>query len=381
LTIDKRKVALIMLACRDYEAMEVSLACHMEFADPDVKTFILQNCFGDYDAERTLQVSRRYEKLYPGRIEIVDQLGERTPYDNIRRLLDSDIFAPFSHVIKVDDDAFPIRAGWIADMIACWDEAEILHGSDLGYITPLINNNCWGFKQIIDQLGLAAEYYAEVARPHRVGSGDEMNPYRVLSHNDIFTGANGTIWGSPHVARWLHEKTTLQPEIFIEGTRGLGNAYVNESERYSIGAMLFRKTLWGQISELAGDETPDDEHLVHMYCKNYGKKIVCVQSVPFVHFAYFSQRSENRDIVPRARDVYQRFTGVGYPIAQTPDRLLEIEARLRWLETRKGALQPTIAQIARPTCKTYQKSHIGKRLERSLKKIFFSLGLRKKPII
>ncbi|WP_216333616.1 hypothetical protein [Rhizobium sp. X9] len=379
--INKNDIAILMLACRDYEAMEVSLACHLEFGDPSVRIFVLQNCFGDYDAERTLQVARRYEKLYPGRIEIVDRLGEGSPYANIRNLLASQTFAAYSHVIKVDDDAFPVRAGWVDDLLACWNDAEEHHGIDLGYVTPLLNNNCWGFKQIIDQTELADEYYSCVARTHRIGSGDDMNPFRILPPDQIYTGSNGTIWSSPHIARWLHEKTTLRPEFYIEATRDLPDAYVDQNERYSIGAMLFRKELWTQIGEDAGSSN-DDEHLVHMYCKRHQKRIVCRQSIPFVHIAYFSQRAENRDIVPRARAVYQDFTGVNYPIAQIADRLLEIEARLRWIEKREalassGNLGSTAALAPQSSA---AQLHLGKRLERQIKLFLFAIGLRKRPV-
>jgi len=380
--INKSKIAILMLACRDYEAMEVSLACHMEFGDPDVNLYILQNCYGDYDAERTLQVAKRYEKLYPNRIIVLDKMGEASPYKNIQKVLRSEDFLAYDHIIKVDDDAFPIRKGWVDDLISCWNKGEADHGDNLGYVTPLINNNCWGFKQVIETLGLADEYYSKVARDHIVGSGDSMNPFRLMRADEIYTGANGTIWTSPHIARWVHEKTTLQPQFFAESTKDLGSVYVDSSERYSIGAILFRRTFWDDIED-ASIQSNDDEHLTHMYCKKFNKIIICQLSIPFVHIAYFSQRSENRDIVPRARQIYQDFTGVNYPIGLIEDRLLEIEARLRWIE-KKGYQNPLgnlgsthIPEENKPNSK---KKSLGRRVEREVKLALFKVGLRKKPV-
>ena len=48
------RTALLMLACSDYEATELALACHAAYLPDDVPFFILQNCRGTYDSERTL---------------------------------------------------------------------------------------------------------------------------------------------------------------------------------------------------------------------------------------------------------------------------------------------------------------------------------------
>jgi hypothetical protein len=103
---------------------------------------------------------------------------------------------------------------------------------------------------------------------------------------------------------------------------------VPNHDRYSIGCILFRKELWAQIN----DGGTDDEHMLHQYCKRTNQRIVCARSVPFVHLAYFSQREENRDIVETARKFYEPRLGHSFPIAMRASRLLEIEARLRWLD-------------------------------------------------
>jgi hypothetical protein len=206
-----------------------------------------------------------------------------------------------------------------------------------------------------------------------VGSGDHINPIRILKADEIFTGGNGTIWASPHVARWIHEKTTLNPEFFSEATRLLGTEYVDHNERYSIGALLFRKQLWNDIVEVA--QSSDDEHLFHLYCKTNQKRIVCQMSIPFVHFAYFSQRFENRDIVPRAREVYQNFTKVNYPIALITDRLLEIEARLRFMEKRGS-----IVSFASSGSSSNRFAKLEKKIKAAAKRLLYAMGLRELPV-
>ncbi len=322
------RVAIFMLACRDYEAMELSLACHMAYLPADTRFFILQNCRGSYDADRTLAVARRYERLFPRAVSVVDDIPPGPPYRSIAALLASPRFAEFDLICKVDDDAFPIAPGWLDALLACREAALAGSNRPLAYVTPLINNNVWGCPQTLDAMGLRAEYLAEAALEHQVGAGTEDAPARIVPASEIDTGTCGTIWGYPHIARWLHRRTTLDPDRFIAATRGLGPAEVPNHERYSIGCILFRKELWARID----DGGSDDEHMLHQYCKRTNQRIVCARSVPFVHLAYFSQREENRDIVETARQVYEPRLGHPFPIAMRASRLLEIEARLRWLD-------------------------------------------------
>ncbi len=34
--LQNKKIAILMLACKDYEATELSLACHMSYGNPDI---------------------------------------------------------------------------------------------------------------------------------------------------------------------------------------------------------------------------------------------------------------------------------------------------------------------------------------------------------
>ena len=83
------RVAVVMLACRDYEAMEIALACHAAYLPDGVRLFVLQNCRGCYDSERTLEVARRYATLFPGRIVAVDSIPPGPAYRSIATLLAS----------------------------------------------------------------------------------------------------------------------------------------------------------------------------------------------------------------------------------------------------------------------------------------------------
>lgn len=321
------RAAILLLACSDYEATELTLACHAAHLPVETPFLVLQNCRGTYDAERTLMAARRFERLYPGRITVVDEIPPGPPYRAIATLLASDRFRGIEFICKVDDDAFPLAHGWLDTLRQTYATTQ-MQGGALAYTTPLINNNTWGFAECLELLGLRDSYLAEAAIEHRVGWGNSDSPYQVLDRKQIATGGSGTIWGYPHIARWLHEFTTLDPDRFLAATAGLAPKEVSSGDRYSIGCILFRKELWSAID----DGGIDDEHMLHQHCRDTRARIVCARSVPFVHLAYASQREENRDIVPRARALYEQRLRLPYPIAMRATRELEIEARLRWLE-------------------------------------------------
>jgi hypothetical protein len=333
-----KNVAIILLACRDYEAMELALACHAAYLPEGVQFFILQNCRGTYDAERTLAVARRYEQLFPRTISVVDDIPPGPPYQSIATLLASTRCADIDLICKVDDDAFPIAHGWLGALLAGWEEANTASNQPLAYVSPLINNNAWGFPQTLDAMGLREAFMVETAREHRVGSGTLDAPFEIVPPSEIRTGDHGTIWGYPYIARWLHERTTLEPDRFIAATRDLASTEIPNQDRYSIGCILFRKQLWALID----NGGIDDEHMLHQYCKQNNERIVCVRSVPFVHMSYFSQREENRDLVELARMVYEPRLKHPFPIATRSSRLLEIEARLRWLEGQGQGSAPPV---------------------------------------
>lgn len=324
-------IAIVILSCRDYEALELSLACHAAYKTRGVPIYILQNCRGTYDAERTLLAARRYENLFPGTFKVVDNISPSRPYNTIATLLESEEFSRYDYICKIDDDIFPLQKGWLDRLVECY-RTSLLQDRPLAYVSPLINNNLYGFSLTLDALGFREKYFEEAdiqfrqegIRPELVG--DVIHRY-------------------PHVARWLHEQTTLQPDRFIAATVGLEPIEIVGPWRHSIGCILFRKSLWRDFDcGLA-----DDEQMLHDYCYRTKARIVCARSVPFVHIAYYTQRDELRDITETIRTMYEPRLGHPFPIATHASRMIEIEARLRWMEERRvGSASPsTFASIHR----------------------------------
>ena len=332
----KSKTAIVILAFAEYESLELSLATHARFSvDAGVPIFILQNGRGTYDTERTLSVGKRYEKLFPQTIRVIDHIPPQKPYLAIRRLFEEELFGEYAYIIKLDDDVMVLTPDWIDTLIDCYIRSRDRYGEDLAYVTSLVNNNPYGFKQLLARNeALSREYFADLARPHMIGCApdDSRNPYRLVPKETVYGGGFGTIWQLPYIARWIHEKTTLRPACYVDLTKDFGLAEVDARERYSINCMLFRKELWKEMS----NGGTDDELMLHEYCMLNRKRIVADLSLPMVHLAFYSQREELRDTFSQIRDVYTAYLALPFPIAMCGDRMIEVENRLRFMEKNMG---------------------------------------------
>lgn len=328
----KKELAVVILAYADYESLELSLASHAKYSvNKGVRIFILQNGRWTYDTERTYSVAKRYHKLFPESIEVVDWIPEGLPYQSIKSLLASPQFSEFNYIIKLDDDVIVLTEDWLDKLTACFLRSKEKYGDQLGYVSCLVNNNPFGFKTLIERCpDLADEYYKKLARPHIVGNipEDSFNPYRLCPADEICSAGNGTIWQLPYVARWLHEKTTMDPERYKAMTAGWETVELNVWDRYSINCLFFEKPLWVAIDNYAND----DELMLQQYCLFKDKKCLADLSVPMVHLAFASQRQEIRDMIPAIRNVYTEYLRLPFPIAMCEDRSIEIENRLRFLE-------------------------------------------------
>ena len=152
------KTAVVILSCKDYESLEVSLPNYLENTPKDVHFFILQNGLGTYDKDRTVRVARRISDLYPERVTVVDWIPEAKPYRAIKQLLHDEKLSKFDYICKVDDDTFPVTTDWIEKLAASYVKNKEKYGDKMAFTFPLVNNNPWGFKRTVELMGLKNEY-------------------------------------------------------------------------------------------------------------------------------------------------------------------------------------------------------------------------------
>ncbi len=330
MNIDKKKIAVVMLAYADFESTEIALAAYSKYITDDMQFYILQNGRDTYDCERTYRLGKRYEQLFPENIKVVDWIEPGNPYISIKTLLESEEFAQYDYICKVDDDVFPLHKDWLDKLIHCYEQSYEKYGDKLGYVTSLVNNNPWGFKETIEIFNLQDEFFEKIARKHAVGfKGWEKEPYKIIPSNEIYTGCAGTVWANPYISRWLHKNTTFFPEKFLLLTENLSYKEVNNKQRYSINCMLFKKDFW---THLIDNSMNDDEFMTFKYCCDNDLKIISDLSNPFIHLLFWIQREENRDLLPQIRTIYENFLNLQYPISVCPDKEYENENRLRFIE-------------------------------------------------
>lgn len=130
------------------------------------------------------------------------------------------------------------------------------------------------------------------------------------------------------MARWIHSWTTLRPDTYIDQTKNQGIEEINVAERYSINCIFFKKEMWNEID----DGGNDDELMVQKYCIENRKIAVANLSIPICHLFFYTQRKENKDLLPKFREVYENWCALSYPISIMKDRENAIEDRLRYLE-------------------------------------------------
>lgn len=336
----KEQLAIVILSYADYESLEIALAVHSKFfphltcsgGGQRVKLFILQNGYGTYDCERTLNVALRYKDLYPEDIEVITNISPGPAYHSIRSLLESETFKDIKYIIKLDDDVFPLSPNWLDDLCSCYIESFNKYKNNLAYVTGLVNNNPYGFKKTLEIMDLKDLYFSKYARVHLSGFASEPStPVTITPKDTISTNAGGTIWRYAYIARFIHQQTTLKPQKFIDATKNLGSERINENERYSINCMLFEKEFWTAFNP---NNIPDDEASCHHYCRDNHMAIVAALNVPLVHLFFYVQRFENKDLIESIRNLYTNWLNLPFKIALCEDKERENEERLRYLEKR-----------------------------------------------
>ncbi len=179
-------------------------------------------------------------------------------------------------------------------------------------------------------MNLTSEFLSKYSMTHFVGlqHSDETAPYKLIQKGEIYDGGGGTVWRNAYISRWVHKKVTLHPDEYINATQNAGYEEIDNTKRYSINCMLFKKSFWNDIN--FGEK--DDEYQTVLYCKKYNKKIIANLEVPMVHLFFYTQRDENKDLIPVIRNFYQDWLNLIFPISICPIKEYENENRLRFIE-------------------------------------------------
>jgi hypothetical protein len=320
---------IVLLACKDFESTQLSLTNILAKTDPSIPIFVLLNSMErTFDSNFVKNIVGIYANLHPNRITIANWVAPNVPYIAIRDLLLSPQLADYEYICKMDDDVFPLTPDWL-DKLRTTHDTQPDNASP--FVSGLINNNPWGFGELMDILSLQNEL-AEIL-PQQTRTGVNMPGYmsqKIVELPDIDRAGFGTVWAFPNLARWIHEKTTLQPEAFIEATANLSPKGVPPGDRYSIGCLFMRKQRWLELEKIGGSKIIVDEQLLHMHTMQSGEAIICDRSVPLVHLFFNNQRIANKALLPKAYSCYKEFLGTEFQV------IIEVtdESQISMLEER-----------------------------------------------
>ncbi|MGE8557197.1 MAG: hypothetical protein ACN6NU_01815 [Acinetobacter sp.] len=285
--IEKR--AIVLLAAYDASALYLTLKTLDHTLSNEETVVIILNGKRGIRSAFVEDVAREWIQGNKNRFVVRPLNYGNDPYNSIKEIIKD--FEPLKHkefICKIDDDLIPLRKGWLDNLHSKYLKHE--EKSKIGFITSLINNNAWGFSELIKIFNKEDEYRKIMNYPSISGEG-------IVMASEIANGVNGTVWQYPYLAKWCHEWTLLDIDNYLDKTKNLIDQEIPLKTHYSIGCIFFRKQLWLDVAEI-NKVVNFDELAIHMYCKQNSLKKIAVMSEPMGHLYYFVQRKANATMFP-----------------------------------------------------------------------------------
>lgn len=294
--ISLSNTAILILTCNDFEALDITITQVLATTPKEVPIYLLSNCHGMPGAEICEDICRFTARQNYGRVHWLNPMKAQPAFFGIKDAIKDEIDAEY--ILKLDDDAFPIKTGWLEALIETYAAQD---PDKIAYVSALVNNNPYGFYRLTQLPELQKTYKEIMDHAHLAGEYvPGYQEFRIHPAGEVDPGGWGTVWQFPHLARWIHEETTLQPERFKALVKGLGPAEFDPSIRYSINVMLFQRDLWATVATGG----VDDEEMLNVYCDTHKKSIIIREDIPFVHLYFGPQKRYLTDLLPKVRETY-----------------------------------------------------------------------------
>ncbi|MEL7090177.1 MAG: glycosyltransferase family A protein [Pseudomonadota bacterium] len=294
--ISLSNTAILILTCNDFEALDITISQVLATTPQEVPIYLLSNCHGMPGAEICEDMCRFTARANYGRVHWLNPMKAQPAFFGIKDAIETEIDADY--ILKLDDDAFPIAPGWLEALI---DTYAAQDPDKIAYVSGLVNNNPYGFYRLTSLPDLRDTYRDMMDQPHLAGEHvPGYQEFRISAPGEVDPGGWGTVWQFPHLARWIHEETTLQPDRFKALVADLGPATFDPKIRYSINVMLFQRDLWAAVATGG----TDDEEMLNKYCAKHDKSIIVREDIPFVHLYFGPQKRYLADLLPKVRDTY-----------------------------------------------------------------------------
>ncbi len=289
----KEQRALLVLASYDFESLQLTLHSLSHTIDNDEMVIVILNGKRNLSGELVERVAKAWAMENPSSRYVVRPLSSGgEAYTAITEVInDSPLLANKKYICKIDDDLIPLKKDWLPDLANLYTEKENA-GNKMGFTTGLINNNAWGFKQLVSLFNKEEEYKQLFPYPTRAGDKQE----KTIPAGAIDDGVCGSVWQYPYMAWWLHQWTSLATTTFISKTTDQPAKQIPGDTHYSIGCIYFEKEFWKSLA-IKKEKTNFDELLIHLKCNEKGLGKWAVMKQPMIHLFYFVQRVPNYELV------------------------------------------------------------------------------------
>lgn len=284
--------ALVILASYDYESLQLTLQSLEHTVDKQEQVVVVLNGKRTLTAERVERVARTWAGRNADHRHVVKPLSAGSPpYIALTEVMRN--FEPLrdvQYICKIDDDLIPLKQGWIENLATAYE--HLAKNRKINFVTSLINNNSWGFKELVELFGKQAEYNQIMNYPSIGGHYGEKR----VPAGGIDAGIDGTVWQYPYVAWWVHQWTSDNIGEFIAKTSSLGLKQIPDEIHYSIGCIYFEKDYWLSINHKHYG-TRFDELLLHHKGLETKREKWALLNEPMIHMFYRTQRITNHDLI------------------------------------------------------------------------------------
>lgn len=301
-------VVLLVLASDNFESLQLTLRSLDHTLINEEKVVVILNGNNSLNARIVEFVAQKWCREKPDlRFAVRPLCAPAKPFYAIKEIIaNSRHFKDAEYVCKIDDDIIPLKSNWL--QVLANHYASLSKELNIGFVTGLINNNCWGFKELVFIYNKKTEY----SQIHSYNTVAGWQGVRTIKPGEIDDGDFGTIWHYPFIARWVHEWTSVHIDEFLQKTAGLNLKQIPLETYYSIGCILFKKEFWTKLSETEYS-TEIDERIIHRKCLENKWQKWAVMNEPFIHLFYNNHKIINLDILePISHALANYFNNEGF---------------------------------------------------------------------
>ncbi len=289
--------ALVVLAAYDSESLQLTLQSLEHTLDKEERVIVILNGKSTLSGERVERVARTWAaKNYQSRFVVRPLSVGSAPYVALTEIMRE--YAPLKdvqYICKIDDDLIPLKKGWLPQLSNAFQ--QLAANRSVGFVTGLINNNTWGFAELV-RIFEKEEEYAHIM--NYVSTAGHLSTKKVPA-GIIDAGIYGTVWQYPYLSWWIHQWTSVNIAEFVNKTESLELKQIPDDVHYSIGCIFFEKDYWLSINAKAyGHEF--DELLLHQHNLKMNKEKWALMNEPMLHLFYRTQRKANHDLIDLLQD-------------------------------------------------------------------------------